>query len=436
MSRTLKVGNNDFHMMSRTEQTSRKRGRSASVHSREVQPRLEHARHNNMPVSLKEGHRKASAACETCRLKKVKCNEGWPLCSYCSRHGFRCDYAKQRPLRYSMVTAVSIKDAADGESHEIPYTLLLERLVLAECRLKQLELSSRVQNHRSTTPASDWSGPDDASSPLQLWSEPGRIAAPQHSLRTLPEMGSADITSPVEKAGCSSSEALTRSYYLGRAPLACEEERPPFPDLVLQEQQASVDDVMPAVKQFHDYVGMLYPILCDSTMLKLSNAVLSQGFGENLHSCLILLLIAMTKAHEKGASVDSGLLDFQRAMQLHTRLSAKLSLDYVQTLCFSALFLLRKSRLLDFIITLHSCCTMLHILITRDQGSGINRPRNERNMIESLFWVCRNLERDVVNEIDDTLPSSNLVQYEELFSLPLPCEESVNNMPTYIRNIY
>ncbi len=34
-------------------------------------------------------------ACETCRLKKIKCTQGRPRCAYCSRHGFKCDYPRQ-----------------------------------------------------------------------------------------------------------------------------------------------------------------------------------------------------------------------------------------------------------------------------------------------------------------------------------------------------
>lgn len=122
---------------------------------------------------------------------------------------------------------------------------------------------------------------------------------------------------------------------------------------------------MSAVQSFQDHVGVLYPVMCDSTLSKLSNAVNAQGFGENHHSCLMLLIIAITKAYASRASEESGLPEFQQAMQLRTRLSARFSLEYIQILGFSALFLLRKGRLLDFSIALHSCSTMLSILITK-----------------------------------------------------------------------
>lgn len=41
-------------------------------------------------------------ACETCRHKKVRCDESSPTCAYCKRHGFRCEYPvpkKERCVR-------------------------------------------------------------------------------------------------------------------------------------------------------------------------------------------------------------------------------------------------------------------------------------------------------------------------------------------------
>lgn len=94
----------------------------------------------------------------------------------------------------------------------------------------------------------------------------------------------------------------------------------------------------------------------------------------------------------------------------------------------------------------------------RDRISGLERPQNERNTIRLLFWICHNLERfgthsinsagiradlanwllsDVTNEVDNTLPRSCLSQFEETFSLPLPCEEPTNKqMPMRVRHAF
>lgn len=158
-----------------------------------------------------------------------------------------------------------------------------------------------------------------------------------------------------------------KALFLGKTPLACEEQRPPFPDALFGQKPSEACDIMPAVQHFLDQVGILYPLICDSTLARVSGFVKEQGFQEDLNSCLMLLLIAITKAYKTDASVEfeNGLSDFQRAIQLRSRLSAQLSLEYVQTLVLSALFLLKKCRLLDFSLALHAACTTLHTVIKR-----------------------------------------------------------------------
>ena len=77
--------------------------------------------------------------------------------------------------------------------------------------------------------------------------------------------------------------------------------------------------------------------------------------------------MAVTKAFRSADAAESegGMGDFQRAMQLRSRLGTQLSLQYVHVLVFSAMFLLKKDRLLDFALALYAACTMLHIVIER-----------------------------------------------------------------------
>lgn len=258
------------------------------------------------------------------------------------------------------------KNSIDGNSHEKPFALLLERLVQAESRLNQLEHSSRISGSRGTPSVSECSGREDSSSPLQVWT--GQAQAPASLLpgfSTVPAGRPVDISVITNKTCYPSPEFPTKEYYLGKTPLACEEERAPFRDVALHEPEPSAVDVISAVQSFQDHAGVLYPLLCDSTLSKLSNAVNARGFGDDQQSCLMLLIIAITKAYESKARVESGLPEFERAMQLRIRLSARLSLEYVQILGFSALFLLKKGRLLDFSVALHSCSTLLCTLIGR-----------------------------------------------------------------------
>ncbi|KAF2438054.1 hypothetical protein P171DRAFT_437143 [Karstenula rhodostoma CBS 690.94] len=46
---------------------------------------------DNRPVPTKRSHRKAKSGCRTCKVRKVKCDEGWPACRACVSTGRVCD---------------------------------------------------------------------------------------------------------------------------------------------------------------------------------------------------------------------------------------------------------------------------------------------------------------------------------------------------------
>lgn len=55
-------------------------------------------------VALRQGDRVqraalAAQACETCRSRKVKCDELRPRCSNCTRLGVECNYREPKPTK-------------------------------------------------------------------------------------------------------------------------------------------------------------------------------------------------------------------------------------------------------------------------------------------------------------------------------------------------
>lgn len=156
-----------------------------------------------------------------------------------------------------------------------------------------------------------------------------------------------------------------RLQYVGKTPISCEENRQPFPDVLNSCKPSRICDTSLAKERYFPHVGVLYPLICQSTLCSAADAVEAEGFQENMRSCLLLLVIATIKAFMNVASTESGLADFQRAMQLRSRLTAQLNLQYVHVLVFSAIFLFEKDRLLDFSVALHCACTMLQTVIHR-----------------------------------------------------------------------
>jgi hypothetical protein len=252
--------------------------------------------------------------------------------------------------------------------------IILQRLAQTERRLDQLESSFNECHDRDGT--SQYKGPDELnqwypspshSSPRsQLWYErPGGgrfVPEPRDIGDGSRRPSTTNINQDLEHASINNARKL---QYLGKAPVSCEEQRLPFPDILHLHKPSDINDIPVAKQGFFDHVGVLYPLICESTLGSATDLVQSQGFHQNTHSCLVLLVIAVVKAFIDGDSAESGLADFQRAMQLRSRLSTQLTLQYVHILVFSAIFLLRKDRLLDFAVALHTGCSMLHTLIKR-----------------------------------------------------------------------
>lgn len=259
--------------------------------------------------------------------------------------------------------------------------LLLERLAQTERRLEQLEASYTTPDERDTRSTSQCSRQDE---PKQHYPSPSTLsscsgewrqrseAGPPQTRRSEPEPRSSRDDSwryPSTRIDTIFDSALLddqrRLQYLGKAPIVCEEERQPFPNVLDLYEPSNVRDIALAKQRYFSHLGVLYPLICESTLRTAADAVEAEGFQENMRSCLVLLVIATIKAFMNVHSPESGLADFQRAMQLRSRISGQLNLQYVHVLVFSAIFLFQKDRLLDFVEALHCACTMLQTVIQR-----------------------------------------------------------------------
>ena len=161
------------------------------------------------------------------------------------------------------------------------------------------------------------------------------------------------------------NKAAEKLRYLEKTPLICEEERLPLPDFIKNTEPTKSSDIMPFVGYFLDYPCAMYPITCNPSAHEISGLVVAQGFREDLPSCFTLLIVALAKAYKNEGSIESGFSDFQRATHLLGRLGIQFSIQHVQLHILSAIFLLKKGRLLDFWNSLHAACSTLYTTIRR-----------------------------------------------------------------------
>ncbi|KAF8854898.1 hypothetical protein BDZ45DRAFT_627092 [Acephala macrosclerotiorum] len=369
---------------------------------------------------------RASSACETCRHKKVRCDESSPTCTFCKRHGFRCEY-----------------QGSKKESDEKLISQLVERLSQVEEKLAILSTSNERRKQETTSferSEKNWS-----SSVNEVATPPSAIATYLNTVLLSPA-ATVDKRSPAETANqpiahegnydrpfdttndnqspiTYQSGIFAKLEYAQRGtPLSCEESRPPLPDFLSKSIPTAASNILPLLENFFERVCPLFPIICDVVTFKMASEVTMRGFRDDMWSCLILVMIGLSKAYKAPLSPESGLSDFQRALDILSRLSVEYSLEHSQAQILAALFLLKKGRLLNFWSYLHSGCSSLYTMIRRDEETGYERSPDDIKTTLRLYWISYNLERDL-RHVVYSFPSSLLYQLENNLTLPLGYDE-------------
>ncbi|EFX02230.1 c6 zinc finger domain containing protein [Grosmannia clavigera kw1407] len=352
-------------------------------------------------------------ACDTCRHKKVKCN--WGIVSGTDRN-----------------LVATWTDQARRTNEKV--AVLLERVARLEQSLESLRDEVRLRDY---TAACDVSVHDAARAVARLYqTPPDTVLSAKSPLYSHGPVAIEAVESPLSLPPDFSTTTTTNpSRFASTTPFACEERRAPLPNLLALEAPTDADEIMAHVDSYLGQPYDLFPLMCKSSAYAVAVSVRKDGLQPNLQSCYALLMVALAKAYADPECVDSGLADFQMAGQIRGRLGEQLNLESVVVQFLITIFLLKKGLMINFALALHAACSSLYTLIKRDQASGIERDKSDRNTISSSFWIGHNLERDLVREIDDTFPQSSLHLLAEGFILPLGCDDSPSpSAPPIIRD--
>ncbi|RDL35180.1 uncharacterized protein BP5553_07111 [Venustampulla echinocandica] len=322
------------------------------------------------------------------------------------------------------------------------FSQLLERLGKVEEKLETLSTSSGPDRPQQDLDRviNDWtisaSKNTTPSSAIQS-SQSYTLILPTQLIETGTSLENESSVAYTAKTSCQSSESpksyghfptvaedfTKKANYLNRTPFSCEECRPILPEAIDDADRTESKDILVLLVYFFEHTCTLFPIICDQATYMMASVVGVRGFRDELQSCLILLMIALSKAYRDHQSLESGLADFQRAVQVLSRLSVQFTLPYAQAQVLAALFLFKKGRLLNFWSYLNAGCTALSVMIQRDENLCRERSPEDIKTTLRLYWICYNLERDLVNEIG-SFPRSSLYQLEDRLPLPLGCDES------------
>ncbi|KAF9883445.1 hypothetical protein FE257_003443 [Aspergillus nanangensis] len=358
--------------------------------------------------------RRATIACQICRLRKTRCNGARPRCQLCTDLDADCVYREP-----------GIKlDAGDK--------LIIERLNRIE-GLLQSSLAGHASSFApsSTSPATSNDtnlGSDDliskTSNLVGVSSRTsvvglGSWANPPASISTMPKVHT------------------TPALHLLQWPLIRELVAGPYdPHTLLQLEMAreplrmsapvgiDLSNATTYIQAFFERVNVWYACVNPYTWERYHETAVSNGFQEGPESCVALLVLALGCASHCG-SISSlpperdapGLLYFMAAWNLLPSVMMRNSVLAAQCIILTSAYLFYLVRPLEAWTLLSNASMKLQLLF----GNTSRVPLQWRELSVRVYWNALLYESDLLAELD--LPHSGIVHFEELVDLPGGFEE-------------
>ncbi|KAL4779188.1 hypothetical protein BJX76DRAFT_98373 [Aspergillus varians] len=356
---------------------------------------LEDAIGFGQPLTAGTGNtrRLALNACEPCRQRKAKCDEGQPQCGRCSRLRLACRYkephVKKDPvllhIRQSLASLESKMDALRG--------LLLQR-----------------------------EGDPSRSSPYEL-------------LGGLPGAGSRGLESTGTLTAVPAHSAAMGGH--GAAAFTTEQDSP-LPSTPLHHSTAPQNILLwPCLqikclsKAFFDELSIYSPLLVESVFADhILGPVLTGTSTSELDVCIVLLVLflggkALGDQEESdlpddphgalGVFLDPIEADVRLSqLSLRVRYSAEISWRSAQALLLTGLHYSQRINVLEHFHAVQRACTVIMILLQ-------SNPRPNPNEIQ-IYWVAYAHESQLLAEFE--LPPSGIARYEDM--IPFPFSEYRN----------
>ncbi|KAL2872242.1 putative C6 finger domain protein [Aspergillus lucknowensis] len=354
--------------------------------------------------------RRATIACQICRLRKTRCNGARPKCQLCTDLDAECVYREP-----------GIKlDAGDK--------LIIERLTRIEGLLQS---SLAAQNPHlplsstSPTTSNDTNiGSDDAAAKSSnTLSVQGRAtsvvglaswANPPTSISTMPKV---HTTPALNLLNWPLIRDLVGRPYDPQTLLQLEMAREPLrmtPPVAFDLSAAPT-----YVEAFFERVNAWYACVNPYTWPRYYRVAVSFGFREGPESCVALLVLALGCAAQYGSiallSTDRdppGLSYFTAAWNLLPSVMMRNSVASAQCIILAAAYLFYLVRPLEAWTLLSNASMKLQLLF----GNPSRVPAQWRELSVRVYWNALLYESDMLAELD--LPHSGIVNFEELVDLP------------------
>ncbi|KAJ5102891.1 hypothetical protein N7532_003420 [Penicillium argentinense] len=353
--------------------------------------------------------RRATIACQICRLRKTRCNGAKPKCQLCTDLDAECVYREP-----------GIKlDAGDK--------LILEHLT----RIESL-LHSSLAGHKpqlglsSTSPAT--------SNDTNLGSEDPMVRLPSAVTNQMSAAGLGSWANPPPSISISTMPKVhtTPALHLLQWPLIRDLiSRPYDPQKLLQLEMArepirmtpnsgfDLTNAPAYIRAFFDHANVWYACVNPYTWNRYYRIALAQGFQEGPVSCLVLLVLALGSASRSGSIAfipadgePPGLPYFSAAWTLLPSVMMRNSAIAAQCMILASAYLFYLVRPLEAWTLLSNVSMKLQLLL----GNPTRVPPQWKELSVRVYWNSLLYESDLLAELD--LPHSGIVHFEESVDLP------------------
>ncbi|KAJ5990868.1 hypothetical protein N7499_011416 [Penicillium canescens] len=355
--------------------------------------------------------RRATIACQICRLRKTRCNGARPKCQLCSDLNAECVYREP-----------GIKlDAGDK--------LILDHLARIEGLLHSSlagQGSHMVLSSTSPATSNDTNlGSDEtlarASGGLPV---PGRLSAvglgswvnppASISISTMPKM---HTTPALHLLQWPLIRDLVSVAYDPQHLLQLEMAREPL--RMTPNSGFDLTNASTYAQAFFNHGNVWYACVNPFTWNRYYQTALAQGFQEGPMSCLVLLVLALGSASHSGSisfvppdREPPGLPYFAAAWSVLPSVMMRNTVFSTQCMVLASAYLFYLVRPLEAWTLLSNVSMKLQLLF----GNPNRIPNQWRELSVRVYWNALLFESDLLAELD--LPHSGIVHFEERVDLP------------------
>ncbi|KAJ5930141.1 hypothetical protein N7466_005634 [Penicillium verhagenii] len=242
-------------------------------------------------LKKRESRTRAPTACQTCRLRKTRCDNSRPTCSYCVVQGVDCIYPETSPRLSQSGYDTSNQEILQQLSH---ISSLLEDIKqgnsLSGSSTRSLRSTLLELTTQNTSPLTDIAFPGNTHA--QAGSSNGDYRTCEHDADLLYVASSAELMLrwPVYERIVTDAEKNIRSFLLDSLDAHAQSAAPP-------PQQVGDSHLVAGIQHLcRKYIMLVHrrnPVLYIEKLEHYAREVSIQGLESNSQSCLVLLACAL-----------------------------------------------------------------------------------------------------------------------------------------------